>query len=464
MKDLQEGKIGICEHGNLKTNCKTCTLEIRENDLENLEFKEYINKALEGEQETEIKEPMREGCKVAVMIPVYNEGYDDILNSAASLSSQEGIDVDSFEIDYIVNNDKKTAEAKNVAFQINQKAIALIKYMNGQSDKAPHDISDRQQRLIDQIRKSGVVVHVIDKSSCGYAEEFNTAGMAKDRVGAEICKRFITTPQGFDGIVAITDCDCTFSPNYIQALIDAFESQQIKGLLIGNLDFSLDPALPNTALTKKALEIFFEADGTFAKSNKNTGLEEKNGVYNKETFMRGANMAVKARTWALVGGHSKVPSGDDLAFGRKVYEQTGSLIKSYDYTVTTIFRASERVGSQGMGRIVASVNDSVTKFLEGEADKVLIEDMDKTRKFYGAIKEAHLAGKLTGAFILEQMKRNSFLKTDFEVTHYELLASKIGVEQTKEVDDLIFKLVYPYYPTRDITSEIVKEMRHLSSD
>lgn len=416
---------------------------------------EYLNTALKGEKpESFIARPMSQDCKVAVMIPAYNESASNVLRSLSSLAEQVEVDPSLFEVDLIVNNRKIDAEQNTPAFLANQESIRLIKYINGESQEIPEGLTTEQAEQIEEIKKSQIKINVIDKSSPNTSEEENNVGVARDRAGAEIVDRFMTSSGNTEGAIAITDCDCTFSRNFIKSLIQSFEQHKINGVS-GNLEFEIDPSLPNQELMKKAFDIYMGKDGP-----KEDYSGEPNFKFQKEGALQaGANMAVTAKAWAMVNGMPRIAGGEDIRFGKNIEDLRGQVAKNYDYTITSLIRVSERTGLQGNGRIVKKIKESVDDFVAGKTDRIVVEDREMVDKFFNGVLRANESKALKGKLFLDLMKECNFKQNNIPEAEYDELASEINTElekprseqELKKIERLILEKIYPYYPERDVT-------------
>ncbi|TSC90988.1 MAG: hypothetical protein CEN90_715 [Parcubacteria group bacterium Licking1014_17] len=422
---------------------------------------EYLNRSLAGEKpESFISRPMNQDCKVAVMIPAYNESASNILRSLSSLVEQEEVDSSLFEIDLVVNNRRTDADQKSAAFLTNQESINLIKFINGESEDAPKNLTEEKIKQIEKIKKSQIKINVIDKSSPNTSEEENNVGVARDRAGAEIVDRFMTSSGNTEGAIAITDCDCTFSRNFIKSLIQSFEQHKINGVS-GNLEFEIDPSLPNQELMKKAFDIYMGKDGP-----KEDYSGEPNFKFQKEGALQaGANMAVTAKAWAMVNGMPRIAGGEDIRFGKNVEELRGQVAKNYDYTITSLIRVSERTGLQGNGRIVKKIKESIDDFVAGKSDKIVVEDREMVDKFFNGVLRANENKTLKGNLILDLMKYCGFKQNNIPESEYDELAREVNAElekpkseqELKKIEKLILEKIYPYYPERDVTDKIVEK-------
>jgi GT2 family glycosyltransferase len=422
---------------------------------------EYLNSALKGEKpESFIARPMSQDCKVAIMIPAYNENASNILRSLSSLAEQEEVDPNLFEVDLVVNNRKVDAEQNTPAFLANQESIRLIKYINGESREIPEGLTTEQIEQVEKIRKAEIKINVIDKSSVNTSDEENNVGVARDRAGAEIIDRFMKSSGNTEGAIAITDCDCIFSRNFIKSLIASFEEHKINGVS-GNLEFEIDSSLPNQELIKKAFDIYMGKDGP----KKDYSGEPNFKIQKEGALQAGANMTVTAKAWAMVNGMPRIAGGEDIRFGKNIEDLRGQVAKNYDYTITSLIRVSERTGLQGNGRIVKKIKESVDDFVAGKTDRIVVEDREMVDKFFNGVLRANESKALKGKLFLDLMKECNFKQNNIPESEYDELASEINTElekpkseqELKKIEKLILEKIYPYYPERDVTDRIIKK-------
>lgn len=419
---------------------------------------DYAENTLADESEQSfISRAMNQECKVAVMIPVYNESPSTLLRSLSSLSKQEGADPHTFEVDIVVNNKKQDAENNSDAFRANQESLALIRYINVEQTEMPQGLSEAEQKQIQTIKESGITINAIDKSSSSTANEENNVGMARNRAGAEMAKRFVTSSGNTEGVIAITDSDCVFSSNYIKALTDSFAQHPLNGVS-GNLEFEIDPELPNQELIQRAFNIYMGKDGP----KQDYGNSPNFKLHAQGALQSGANMAVSARAFAEVGGMPPIAGGEDVRFGMNVEKLDGGVAKNYDYTTTSLIRVSERTGLQGNGRIVKKIKESIDAFVSGQSDKILIEDKNGVNRFFGSVIQASQENTLTPKHLVEFMAQNNFKSSDLSETTYTHLVDEINRELKKpeneqdlrKIERLALEQIYPLYPEIDVTHKL----------
>ena len=285
---------------------------------------------------------MRPECRLAVLIPAYNETPETILRPLRSLAGQR-VPKNIFEVVCVVNNSRQEAAERSPAFLQNQTTIKFL-----QNLAADKELSDLQ-------------LHVLDKSSFELADEESNVGIARDRAGAEICLRFLKNGQKEKGLIVLLDADSYFSENALQAMLDIFESEGINGLS-GNLELAADESLPQPEAIR---EIFLHVTRYGARLEKINRRRQKRLRFQKQDQLNyqalasGQNMAVTAGAWAAAGGMPHYYCLEDLRFGKKLTFLAGDLAATTDYTVYTLLRRSQRVGFISSGRIIADIVDKI---------------------------------------------------------------------------------------------------------
>lgn len=329
-------------------------VEVKRFKLESLERKErvlrYLVENLNGEDL--IKEPMAEGCGVAVVIPSYAErAY--FLRTLDSLAGQEGVDKGDFEVLIVVNNPgeapgrdakendedyKRKIELFERAQSENQEVLRILDSLR--KGEVPDCLDEEEAEIFNWIRLSGLRVFAIDKSSPGKnlpKGEANVGG-ARNRGVAEAVARFYEA--GKNGIIAQTDSDTRLDKAYVKNLLDVFGKRPELVGLAGSLEFE---SQEDTELSHK-VSLYSEA--VYAYDRLLSALKEKIEGRNriveaKDIHFSGANMASRAYEAALVGGVPKIGGGEDPEFGRRL-SKIGKIDSVPEVKVTTADRLSAR--------------------------------------------------------------------------------------------------------------------------
>src|SRR3989344_1023181 len=115
--------------------------------------------------ESRIKIPMHPECKVCVVIPAYAEREDLFSRTLSSLSQQEQVTLDDFEVLVVVNNGEDSPDQIK---KENEDILGMLCYLQGgNTSELPGDITDAELVTLEQIRGSEVKIYAIDKSTNG---------------------------------------------------------------------------------------------------------------------------------------------------------------------------------------------------------------------------------------------------------------------------------------------------------
>ncbi|MCX6797485.1 MAG: glycosyltransferase family A protein [Candidatus Doudnabacteria bacterium] len=430
----------------------------------------YINNSLLGEDGSLIEEKMHPACKVGVVIQAYDEPPDILLMPLCSLSQQEGVKPEEFEAVVIINNSKTEAANRTREYLANQLNIAILRFMAGKGPQ-PGNLPAENIEKIKEIKKSGIRVRLIDKSSLPFADRDNFLAKARNRAGAEIAKRFLRLPVGEKGIVAFTDCDCWFSNNYISKIIESFDLYDINGLA-GKLELKIDPSIPYADLVEKAVNIHMgiEVDPVFQKIQDGASGQllyfQKEDKLPYQMLTTGQNIIVLVRSLALVGGVPIVHSASDVHFGRAITNLPGDTLLNTGFRVYSYTRVSERAGLASFGRRVKKISDSITKYMEGKSDKIFVPDRKAGKIFYYLIFTASKEGDLSPEYLKVAMEELGFKKNTLSKKELQSICLVIDKEWKKPASERTFKDVeiclldklYPYFPEKDVT-ELVMQAR-----
>lgn len=315
-----------------------------------IKIKEYIEK--NAPEHERIKIPMDPDCKVSLVIPAYGE-REYIFRPLYSISQQQGVTPNEFEVIIVVNNPglppQKAANATDTdyarqlnhykqALKENQITLDLIETIN--SNKPINiniKLSDEEKSQLEAIKKSGLKLFAIDKASPGknFPEAEANVGGARNRGVAEAVHRFDNI--GKNGIVAQSDADTRFDSHYIKNLISAFENRPKMVGLAGALDFDRSEEI-SVLIDKLSFTISLEEEYNALVARKADHAGEE---LNKSVHFSGANMASRAFETALTGGIPSLGGGEDTEFGDRL-SALGEVEKVPEVLVHPEYRFSAR--------------------------------------------------------------------------------------------------------------------------
>jgi hypothetical protein len=403
------------------------------------QFKQAAAKALAGTGESRLAEPMLPECRVAVLIPVYDESSEILMRPLQSLVDQQNVNFDDFEVVFIVNNNKQEAKQKSPAFLSNQKAIIFLREFKG----------------------GGLHIRVIDKSSLQFADKYNHVAHARNRGCLEIALRFCQNGQGARGIMAMTDADCRVSSNYISSLIKVFKyNNQINGVS-GAVHNEIDEGLPHFRQVGLAFNAHVGFSGRFSPAAKyKDGLAlKKQHKLKYNPLNTGQDLAVSVGAWLMAGGFPNRPSGEDFHFGRLVENLPGDIAVTDAYTVFPLVRISTRTGLAAFGRRVEKISLAVDNFCAGKSRQVWIPDNDLQRELFRQLSRQGLKGSLTGEKTLKLLKQQGCNCAGLEALIMAELAELMNREMAnpedgrnyQEIEDFVAKYLGDRLPLRNIT-------------
>ncbi|MFA5991734.1 MAG: glycosyltransferase family A protein [Candidatus Doudnabacteria bacterium] len=406
---------------------------------------------------------MLKTCKLAVLIPIFNETSEMILRPLESLAEQEGVGFQNFEVVFIVNNSKAEALNKAPAFLVNQQALQILRFVGDPDATALPGEAEVHRERLKKIRDRGLQVRVIDKSSEKNAEIQNTVGRARQIVGEEAAKSFLSeTFIKENGILVSTDCDCSFSHNYVSGIINSFANYELISLS-GNLKLEGDPGqnFSNDVLTATKLHLNWHLIKP---------IKQQISFYNRDdgedlNRLVTVNIAVAVKTWLAVGGTPSMHSLEDLFFCKKIFALPGSFAKSPEFTVSILNRISHRAGALSLGRRVGVINSAVESFKQGQASKLMVPDIFWLSRFYLMLMRA-IELKSLDVSLLKWLMENNQFQNLHEVNAEDLALITNTVKKMTQnqkqlnyvaIEGLIVKHLFAFLPQKDITLEFAKQ-------
>jgi len=421
-----------------------------------------LRNILANEGSSIIKEPMDGSCRAAVVIPAYNEGIDTLLRPLHSLSKQTGVRPEEFEVLVVVNNRREEAEQRTEAFRTNQDIIEFVRCLRGPAS-LPQGLREDQKEKINDIKRSGIVIRFIDKSSPENAGVDNNVGMARNRGCAEACWRFFGAGIGETGVVATTDCDCRFSENFVSELIRSFKEYPINGMA-GNLEAEADIGSDDAALIRRILEINNEPR-PWPKELLDTGRRmffKKQDKLPHQVLYTGQNLAFSVRAFVMAGGFPPFDSWEDTRFGANISALPGDVVKNLNYTITTLARPSQRAGLSSFGRRVKFILDSVEDFRQGRAKHIYMVDGPAVDSFLQKMFALGRQGGLRPGNLKDLMDAHGMDREGFGDEQAREVVEAVNREFStpehhhfyKKTDRNIVRYLYHRFPVRDITREL----------
>lgn len=224
--------------------------------------------------------PMNEKCRLAVCIPVagHQEG-ESIYNSLESYTKQTA-DKDSFELVLFVNHPDRDKLGVEVKPDDTLKEIERFK----------KDYPDMNVRLMYEIVPR-------ERAKIGYVRKLlNDAVLVRQRDRGEDAPELSLVSNDAD--------NKGIAPEYISNFIEKFDTDKSVDSYMGQLDFD-----PDSYIRKPLLHVgirffqYLEVQSRFKKYNINSS---------------GANFAMRAKSYAAVGGYSNSSIGEDSIMGARL--------------------------------------------------------------------------------------------------------------------------------------------------
>jgi glycosyltransferase involved in cell wall biosynthesis len=368
------------------------TLDPREAAAREMERKQkietYLRESLTGEER--IAQAMDPKCEVAVVIPAYAE-RDGIFRPLLSLARQEGVKPEQYEVIFVVNNPpsepirqsdetQKDWERKRDLYLMstweNAQTIELLRFLEG--GPMPEHATAEEREHLEEIKGRGIRVFAVDKASDGQTLPPNEAnvGGARNRGVAEAVERFFKKSE--NGIIAQSDADVRFPPDYISSLIRVFGRDPELVGIAGDMRFEL---------TKEMVELMEETSSVAGVLTSYHWTAErlkagKGGDDASKVMFSGGNMASRAFETAIAGGVPKIPGGEDPAFGFRL-AGIGKVAASEEVMTYPLDRFSARTAvTAGHGQKRLRLKDSMAGgSLSVENPFAIMRVRDITKKF-----------------------------------------------------------------------------------
>jgi hypothetical protein len=436
-------------------------------DLQKLRQK--INELILQEKQPFIHQAMHPSCRVAVLLPAYDESVKTLLRPLLSLARQEKAAKEEFEVVVIANNNKKEALDLSPAYLLNQRVLEFLRFLEdgksaGEGKINAPDFTAEENSAIEEIKQSGLRIVIIDKSSADLADDINYLANARNRACLEIARRFLDNGRNENGIVAVTDCDCRVSPNYIRSIIDTFKEHEFLNGLCGGIEHEIDESLPYYQAVKRAFDAHVGFTGRLSPAKKYSGglALKKFHKINFVPLNTGQDLAVRLRAWFLTGGWPDRPSGEDHHFGRLVESLPGDIAFTDSYTVYPLTRISERTGLAADGRRVLKIAEAVKNYYEHKSDRVMIPDRFRQKKLFDALSKEAFNQTLDKEKVLELFIEHGREPGGLSPEICGQLAAIMNGEMAKpagerdyaKMENFIMENFDGFLPVKDVTSLI----------
>lgn len=299
------------------------------------EISSFYKKRFAYNKEQLLKETLEDKCRVSIVIPAYREELEETLESLASCKLE------------------------------NPRAIELVIVLNhavGEDEVVKAQHSHQYSSYHGKVLENGLKVYAVK----AFDLPNKTAGVGLARkVGMdEALFRFAS--NGYDGLIVCLDGDCTVSENYLTELLRA-ESAGVSGLSIyyeHELGMTADKFEDPQGRQQGAI-IDYEAYLRYYIR----GLDFAGYPYAFHTI--GSSMAVRASSYAKIGGMNTRKAGEDFYFLHKLFPH-GNFYDLTDCTVFPSSRTSDRVPF-GTGRAMLDIEGGFKDFSYSYAFQSFVE-------------------------------------------------------------------------------------------
>jgi len=360
------------------------------------QIESFLETNLPSEEER-IPVSMHPECEVSVVVPAYEE-RNNILHLVESLTIQKNINVNQYEVIVVVNNPQKAVPSEedsqggvagngNRLFRDNQETLKLLRYLgNYKSEETAPRMTEEEKNIATMIKKSGVNLYVIDKSSPGkcLSPERANVGGARNRGVAEAVERFYRQ-AGKNGIISQTDADSRVDDFYIHNLIKEFADNPNWVALTGSVLELIDR--PDEV---ERMKDFYYSNMPVLYYELIAKLFQNSPGKGKHIFL-GCNNAGRAFSFVEVGGVPIVSGGEDTILGNR-FKELGKVGYSENILVSAAVRHSQRA-TTGRGVNLKKYRDMCQK--EGTLKVRTMESVFMERSFVSQFQQACRQGTIT---------------------------------------------------------------------
>lgn len=276
-------------------------------------------------------------CKMAIIIPVFNENIEMVTQLVDSLTTQQSINTDEIAVFMVVNNDMPDTKNYPAIYAANQKIL--------QYDWAKH---------------ANIALHLIDCSSKNREIPNCSVGAARD-IGLHVATLSFAD-VGVNGILIHVDADTSFKDShYLKKALNLFSDPDVIGVAGGkNREVVLSEYPVADYPNREALTDAFRMQATAGKCRYLLKFIERDDFLFR--VFTGTNMLGRAFESVLAGGIPHINYLEDWQYGFRLWDYAVQhqqrVVVDRSLRVSASFRISERTGS--------SFKDAIHDLIQGK--------------------------------------------------------------------------------------------------
>ncbi len=276
-------------------------------------------------------------CKLAVLVPAFNEDVQTLTRLLESLIDQEGVPLSQLEVICLINNDKPGAMGYEAVYDANQRLL--------------------RAGLAKKFSKQQLNVEFIDHSSPGREIPGCNIGKVRNLLVHAAAKRFRSNSH--NGILLHVDADVYFKDKqFIRKSLNLFSDPNVVGIVGGKWREAFVSDYPEYDADR--LRAAFSQVGLSKQCKELSNFLKGRRVLH--TF-GGSNMLTRCFESVAIGGFKSVIVEEDKEFGYRLWHYAENnnrkiLVKKTELKVVSSLRISERTGS--------TFKDEIEKFMRGE--------------------------------------------------------------------------------------------------
>jgi glycosyltransferase involved in cell wall biosynthesis len=274
-------------------------------------------------------------CKLAVLVPVYNESEDTLARLLRSLTEQEDASPLDFEVICLINNDRPGTKNYKAVHTANQKLL--------------------QSGLPEKFNKLNI--EIIDCSSLRREISGCNIGKVRNLLVREAASRF--RGNNHNGILLHVDADVYFKDRqFIRKSLDLFDDPSVLGVVGGKWRETFVEDYPEYDPSK--LRAAFAQIGLSKQCKELSNFLKGRRVLHA---FGGSNILTRCFESVAIGSFKSLQVEEDKEFGYRMWRYAESnnrkiLVKKTELKVVASLRISERTGS--------TFRNEIEQFMRGE--------------------------------------------------------------------------------------------------